>query len=227
VQPVELLMVAIDPQRLQWVAEENAGLSSWPPGALVDVADPGAAALGQEMRRALLTDSVSEPVYLQALCDALLARALCHLLGDLEAPDRSREALSPANLARILRQIDANLDGRLRVDSLAAMAGLTRSHFSRAFQRVTGDPPQRFILKRRVCRARDLLSGSDEAIAAIAARSGFSSQAHLSSAFAREVGTTPGRYRAAFQAEASAPTDHEVGSPLGREREHQRDWEQG
>jgi AraC-like DNA-binding protein len=43
-----------------------------------------------------------------------------------------------------------------------------------------------------------LLSG----LAEIAARIGFSSQAHLSTAFARKVGTTPARYRAAFRADA-------------------------
>jgi AraC family transcriptional regulator len=85
------------------------------------------------------------------------------------------------------------------VEDLAGLAGLTRSHFSRAFQRMTGDPPRRFILKRRLCRARDLLSAAETGIAEVAARSGFSSQAHLSTAFRQELGTTPARYRAAFR----------------------------
>ena len=79
------------------------------------------------------------------------------------------------------------------------MANLSRSHFSRAFQRMTGDPPLRFIIKRRICRARDLLSSDKGSLAEIAARTGFSSQAHLSTVFRKEVGTTPARYGAAFR----------------------------
>jgi AraC family transcriptional regulator len=103
-----------------------------------------------------------------------------------------------------MQYIDAHLHERISAEVLAQMAGLSRSHFSRAFQRMTGDPPQRFILKRRVCRARDLLSGGDAPIAQIAFRSGFSSQAHLSAAFREDVGTTPSRYRAAFRDASSA-----------------------
>jgi AraC family transcriptional regulator len=84
------------------------------------------------------------------LADALVTRLICHFLGEI---DRStpREALSPATIAQIAQHIDGNLSQHIDVAELASMARLTRSHFSRAFQRMTGDPPQRFIMKRRIC----------------------------------------------------------------------------
>ena len=197
VEPVEFLVLSIDPSRVETLGESWAAGRPWRAQTITDLADPGIASLAVEIRRSLLSDHFTQAAYLQALADALIVRLLCHFLGELDeaAPG---EALPPGRLARIVSHIDANLDGVLRVSDLAAMAGLTRSHFSRAFQRATGDPPQRYILKRRVCRARDLLSSGGASIAEVAIRAGFSSQAHLSTAFKDEVGTTPGRYRTAF-----------------------------
>jgi AraC family transcriptional regulator len=197
-EPVEILVVSIAPDRLRTLAAPWLQERSWHAETVIDFHDPGVAVLGQELRRSLLADDFSQPAYRQALAEALVTRLLCHFLGELDEDVRG-ETLSPGRLARIVRHIDAQLDGSLRVSDLAEMAGLSRSHFSRAFQRSTGDPPQRFILKRRICRARDLLSSDGASIAQVAVRAGFSSQAHLSTAFKEEVGTTPGLYRAAFR----------------------------
>jgi AraC family transcriptional regulator len=200
-EPVEILVLSIAPDRIRTLAALWSQERPWYAETVVDFLDPGVAALGQELRRSLLADDFSQPAYRQALGDALVTRMLCHFLGELDEDARG-ETLSPGRLARIVRHIDARLDGSLRVSDLAEMAGLSRSHFSRAFQQATGDPPQRFILKRRVCRARDLLSSDGPSIAQVAVRAGFSSQAHLSTAFKHEVGTTPGLYRAAFRKDA-------------------------
>ena len=111
----------------------------------------------------------------------------------------ARQALSPATLSRVLFEIDSRLGEPLDVPHLADVAGLTRAHFSRAFQQTTGIPPRRFVTIRRVCRARDLLAATDAPLADVAASTGFSSQAHMSTVFRREVGTTPAQYRAAFR----------------------------
>ena len=85
------------------------------------------------------------------------------------------------------------------MNELADVAGLSRSHFSRAFQAATGESPQEFIIGRRISRARELLTDERHTIAEVAAAAGFSSQAHLSSAFKKRLGVTPSRYRASFR----------------------------
>jgi AraC family transcriptional regulator len=195
-EPAELLVLGIEPKL---VAElSTTGVRPWRPGPVRDLLDPAITTLAHEIRRAMLADPASGTDYLDMLARALLVRVGCHMLDDLEE-EGGREALSPGKLSRIVQYIDTQLHEPIAVETLAGMAGLSRSHFSRAFHRMTGDPPQRFILKRRVCRARDLLSGGDAPIAQIALKSGFSSQAHLSAAFRGDVGTTPSRYRAAFR----------------------------
>jgi len=78
---------------------------------------------------------------------------------------------------------------------LAALAGLSRPHFTRAFQAAVGESPHRFVLLRRLAAARQRLERGDEDLATIAVRCGFSSHAHLSSAFRAEFGISPSAYR--------------------------------
>lgn len=197
VEPVEFLLVAIDPDQMDRLASATAMGRDWHARTLLDHHDPALRTLGTEIRRALLSDALPLPPYLQSLADAIALRFLCHFLGEVKTLDPG-EKLSAALFARIVRHIDSHLSEHLAVADLAAMVGLTRSHFSRAFQRMTGDPPQRFITKRRISRARDLLSSEKVSLAEIAAQVGFSSQAHFSTVFRKDIGTTPARYRAAF-----------------------------
>ena len=197
-EPVELLLITIDPEHLRLYADKAAQGRAWAATTLVDVLDAGAAGIGNEIRRAILSDPLVARPYLNALVEALIARLLCRFLGEAERI-RKGEALSPGTLGRIMRHIDEQLGERVTVEGLAVFAGLSRSHFSRAFKCMTGLTPAHFILKRRLCRARDLISSGESPLADIAAQTGFSSQAHLSTAFRKELGTTPGNYRLSFR----------------------------
>ena len=59
-----------------------------------------------------------------------------------------------------------------------------------------GIGPQRYIIQRRLERAKRLLRRTHLPIALIAQEVGFADQSHLTQMFRREVGVTPGRYRA-------------------------------
>lgn len=202
IEPIEFLLLSVEPAHVRAIGDGAAPGRGWQTRTMIDFADDRIAALALEIRRSLLADPLRKPAYLQSLADAALARMVCRFLGELEQPRRG-EALSPGMLSRIVEHIDRQLAEPLTVGDLARLAGLSRSHFSRAFQLMTGDSPRRFVLKRRLCRARDLISGGVASLAEIAARTGFSSHAHLTTAFRKELGTTPSRYRDAFGAAAS------------------------
>jgi AraC family transcriptional regulator len=58
------------------------------------------------------------------------------------------------------------------------------------------EPPHRYVIARRVERARQLLQqGGDLSLAEIAARAGFSDQSQFSHHFKHLVGVTPGQFR--------------------------------
>lgn len=211
VDPLEFLLVTLAPDGVRQVAAAAAG-DAW---RLADAApwhDAAVVTLGQEMRRVMIAEALPQAGYLDALAGALIARVA--VAGAGEAGRASRELMAPAALARVVRHIEAHLTAPIEVAELARVAELSPAHFARVFARATGDTPHRFVMKRRVCRARDMLAGDGATLAEIAARAGFASQAHMSTAFSREVGLSPARYRAAFR-----PRDAEnVRGPSERER---------
>lgn len=109
----------------------------------------------------------------------------------------ARERLATAALA----------DGRASVADVAALCGLSRSYFIRAFHATTGLTPHRWARERRLQRARDLVADTSEPIAAIAASCGFADQSHFTRAFRARWGESPASYRRR-SAEPSAAAPH-------------------
>jgi AraC-like DNA-binding protein len=118
--------------------------------------------------------------------------------------DPSAIALEPASglsrerLKRVLDYIEAHLEARLTLTDLAAVACLSSYHFSRSFKQAVGVGPQRYVMQRRVERAKALIRRTDQPLASIAQAVGFADQSHLTSVFRREIGITPGHFRAAL-----------------------------
>lgn len=105
-------------------------------------------------------------------------------------------AISPQRLRRVLDYIEASLSERnLSLAEIASVAHLSPFHFSRAFKTVTGTAPHRFVVERRVDRAKALLTDPDTSLAEIAAAVGFANQAHFSTMFRRLTGVSPRQYR--------------------------------
>lgn len=102
----------------------------------------------------------------------------------------------PRGIARARDYLDCHLDGAVELAALAQLAGLSRSHFIRAFRRETGLNPHAYLMDRRF-RAAGRLLGRGEAPGAVAAACGFFDQSHLNRVFKARMGVTPGAYRAA------------------------------
>ena len=106
-----------------------------------------------------------------------------------------RGALDPRRLRRVVDFVEAHLREDLTIEALAGVACLSPFHFARAFKAATGSAPRRYVIDRRIGRARALLAESRMPLADIAEICGFSSQPHFTYWFKRLVGTTPGAYR--------------------------------
>lgn len=103
--------------------------------------------------------------------------------------------LSDARFRRVVRFIEQDLTSPIHVPDLARVATQSTYHFTRTFKGRTGKSPHSFVLERRIRRAEALLAETDTPLAQVAHDSGFSSQSHLTTAFRRWVGLTPGCYR--------------------------------
>jgi transcriptional regulator GlxA family with amidase domain len=91
--------------------------------------------------------------------------------------------------------IEVNLHQSLTVMELAGVAGVSPTHFSRLFRQAMGESPYRYVRRRRVDRAEQLIVGTQLPFRDIARLVGFSDQSHLNRMMRAERGLTPGHLR--------------------------------
>ena len=98
-------------------------------------------------------------------------------------------------VGRVQTFVDEHLAADLTVDELAEAAELSPSTLARRFKDAMGTTPWRYVLQRRIDKAKRLLVTTDRSLAAIAFDTGFYDQPHFTRAFKRLEGQPPGAYR--------------------------------
>ncbi|WP_433433896.1 GlxA family transcriptional regulator [Nonomuraea sp. CA-141351] len=90
------------------------------------------------------------------------------------------------------------LGAPLRLDDLAAHAGMSRRTFTRHFRQEVGMSPGQWLTQQRVALARHLLETSDLPVDRIADRAGFGTPVSLRQHLQAAVGVSPHAYRRTF-----------------------------
>jgi len=107
--------------------------------------------------------------------------------------------VTPSLLLPYLRKAKDHADRRysdpLDLDSLAAAAHVSKYHFSRCFAAAYGETPMRYVTRRRIERAQDLLRSVNLTVTEVSLMVGFSSLGSFSSRFRELVGESPSEYR--------------------------------
>jgi AraC-like DNA-binding protein len=81
------------------------------------------------------------------------------------------------------------------LDELARAAHVSKYHFARCFAATYGETPMRYLTRRRIERAQDLLRSANLTITEVCMLVGFSSLGSFSSRFRELVGESPTQYR--------------------------------
>ncbi len=92
----------------------------------------------------------------------------------------------------------------LDVPALARVAHVSPAHFSRQFRATFGETPHRYLQRRRVERAMELLRETDRRVTDICLDVGFNSIGTFTRTFREIVGEPPLAYRARFAGDGAA-----------------------
>ena len=105
----------------------------------------------------------------------------------------------PELLRRLLRakdRMDVASHEEWPVDRLARVSRVSQAHFARSFRDAFGVPPHRYLLTRRIERAKTLLRDTEMSITDIAFQTGWKSLGTFGRIFRDVTGESPGQLRA-------------------------------
>lgn len=154
----------------------------------------------------LLAESARPGVGSRVLTEALLKQCLVLALRRWIELDVSPlpwlAGVADTRLSRTLHAVFEQPAAAFTVDSLAMIAGMSRSAFAAAFRRAFGQSPMSLVKLVRLRRASELLVATTLPVADVAKRVGFSSRSSFSLAFGQLHGMDPSRFRRTFSVAA-------------------------
>ncbi|WP_212526139.1 AraC family transcriptional regulator [Actibacterium sp. MT2.3-13A] len=127
------------------------------------------------------------------LCEIAVIRLLRHLIEDGEAKVGLIAGLAHPNLSRAIVAIHDNPERNWRLEDLAGMAAMSRTHFANRFREVVGVTPGEYLSSWRLTLARIAIA-KGASVNAAAMQTGFSCSAALSRAFTRRYGVSPRQF---------------------------------
>jgi len=130
------------------------------------------------------------------------AHSLAHLMGLILRHKEEFWHGETTTRERILKSIEfmkSHLREPLNVDALAALANLSRSHYTTLFRRVTGYAPLSYLNHLRMQRAIEWLTSTNWPIKQISDKLGFSDQFYFSRAFTKMHSHSPSAHRRLYK----------------------------
>jgi AraC family transcriptional regulator len=182
--------VVIQPAKLKSLIGSDSAVE-----AAVGLQDPILGAAMQAICAEVLQGGHSGTIFAQGML-MVLATQLLRLFGSMNSAPKG--GITGRQMRLITDYVDTHLDQEVMISALAAQAGLSEAHFSRAFKQTIGLTPSRFITQRRLEKAKRLLADTDETMVYIALVCGFSDQAHFSRSFQQAFGISPTGLRKSY-----------------------------
>lgn len=192
---LRVLVIALEPRFIEQVMGDAFDGDGSALRTAIGIRDPVIEGMVAAWRQELAERGAGGRLYVEGLGSALVVH-LFRTYGD--GPTRLRPVvggLGVLRLRRVTDYIEAHLAEDVSLDDLAAVANLSTHHFGEAFKASTGTSPYRYLIERRIHRAKELLLGADRSIAEVALTVGFASHSHFTDNFRKLTGTTPSRFR--------------------------------
>ena len=155
------------------------------------IRDPRLEHIGWAVKAEMESGQRNGNLYLEGLTTAIAAHLLNRYSLDSVATSEQKGMLAGYRLKRVLAYVDDHIEHKLSLMELAAVAGLSVSHFSASFRVALGESVHQYVTRRRVDRAHALLQQRTQTISQIAIETGFAHASHLAFHMRRLLGTSP------------------------------------
>jgi AraC family transcriptional regulator len=190
-----ILVIAMEQAFVQQIVGEAFDGKELELRTQIGIRDPVIEGMAAAWRRELVERGAGGRLYTEGLGSALAVHVFRAYGDGLIRSPPVIGGLGALRLRRVVDYIEAHLADDIGLRDLAAQAGLSTHHFGEAFKASTGTSPHRYLVGRRIRRAKELLLGAEQSIAEIAISVGFASHSHFTDNFRRLTGTTPSRFR--------------------------------
>lgn len=151
--------------------------------------------LAATMADVVHADCAGRHVLLNKLADALFTLAICDYARDTGERQGLFASLADPRIARVLQSVHDHPGRAWTMQSMAALACMSRSAFAERFTQLMKQPPIQYVTQWRVSVAEQLLRDRQQSVAGIAQQLGYSSEAAFRRLFKRVSGKCPGRVR--------------------------------
>jgi AraC-like DNA-binding protein len=158
------------------------------------------------LSRELVRTEPAQQIVLDRLLDLLLVLAIRSDFHHSATAPRWYRASADPRLSAALQAMHENAARPWTVPELAAVSGLSRAAFARAFHQALGQAPMQYLTEWRMTLARDHLRASDLSLAQIADATGYGSPFAFAAAFRRHHADPPGAWRRRERAAADTRT---------------------
>jgi AraC family transcriptional regulator len=193
----EVIVGALRPDFIIGIEEELDKRPSGTFHGLYGTDDPDLRHLLRLLVKESETGGESGTLYAESLIAALAIRLLYAARLEKQPKPRTVSPLPRRQLRRVLERMEADLHADLA--TLATESGYSRAQFLRSFRAATGQTPHHYVTELRLAKAQAMICNRSIPLIDIAAVCGFSSHAHLSTAFRSKFGLSPSTYRRGLQ----------------------------
>lgn len=190
----EFIMLALEPGFVHQIANQS-GMSDSELGRHLGIRDPQIEYIAFALKSELDAGCPSGRVYGDGLAVALAARLLGRYSVPVNTFHSCNALLSGYTLRRVTDYIEENLTKDLTLAEIADVARMSPHYFSRAFRKSTGIPPHRYVIDRRIEKAKTLLADNELPLVQVGLSVGFQNQSHFTTLFHKRTGVTPKVYR--------------------------------
>lgn len=190
---------------LERLAVESAVVVEGNSVELIDPAcshDPEIESISRKMIQEMAQPDLCSHLMFDALVHALAIRLLrrhSNVSGSPGFASKSPVGYRDRRLRRAIDYVEAHIAEDIGLAEVAGAVGLSVTHLTALFNSGTGEPPHRYLMRRRFERACELLSDPHMSIGDIAYRCGFANPQHLATVMRRRLGVTPTTYRSQLQ----------------------------